>query len=122
MIVFHLDSKAQTVGFIDTPGGLDEWHKLTHSRVIDIAYRGINGKQYDIIIDDEGILSGGAIISAVSPDGEARLFGSLVVCNHDADGNEIGLTPEDMRNIHDRIATARSMDTGENIIVLILDE
>lgn len=112
---------ARSVGFIDTPGGLDEWHKLTHGRVIDIAYRAINGKYYDIITDDEGILTGGPIISAVSPDGEARLFGSLVVCNHDEDGNETGLTPYDMRNIHDRIATARSMD-GENIIVLVLDE
>lgn len=55
-------------------------------------------------------------------DSEARLFGSLVVCNHDQDGNEAGLTPDDMRNIHDSIATARSMDTGENIIVLVLDE
>lgn len=121
MIVFHLDSEARTVGFIDTPGGLDEWHKLTHGRVIDIAYRAINGKYYDIIIDDEGILNGGAIISAVSPDGEARLFGSLVVCNHDQDGNETGLTPDDMRNIHDRIATAQTRER-ENIIVLILDE
>ena len=64
-ILINVDT--DTVKIVN-PEGLEDWYKLMGVSLVDIAYRAI-GKQhryYNIICDDEGLLTDEPKISAVS--------------------------------------------------------
>lgn len=121
MKVFVLDTEDQSFNFVETEGGLEEWYRLLHCDLIDITERKIGGKYFDVICDDEGLFKENPIVSAVAKSGEARLVGSLAICNHDGEGHESGLTPDDVKIIAEKQAIATRAD-GETFRVIVLDE
>jgi len=121
MKVFVLDTEDQSFNFVETEGGLSEWYRLLHCDLIDITERKIGGKYFDVICDDEGLFKENPIISAITDSGEARLVGSIAICNHDGEGHETGLTWEDEKIIVMKQAIATRAD-GEKFHVIVLDE
>lgn len=102
-----------TVKAVNLEPSLENYYRLLDCRLIDIPSRRIGDHYYDIICDDEGLLKGDPIVTAINSDGDAMLVGSLLVLKHDDEGNEIGLTAEEVREVmlhtHGRI----NLLTGE---------
>ena len=79
----------------------------------------INGKNYDIIVDDEGLFVSDPVVTAVDKSGHPLLVGALIITNYDGDGNETDLEPGDVT----RIASAiRYTVQGDRVIpVVVID-
>lgn len=99
MQVMLIDTDEMQPGIVETEGGLDEWYRLLKCNLIDIVYRDIGGKYYDIIADDEGLLKGRAKVTALDKKGDIMLVGNLIICNYDGEGGEASLTEEDIERI-----------------------
>lgn len=67
--------------------------------MIDIQEHYIDGHAYDFIIDDEALLKAGGKVSALDKDGNPCLVGNIVICTCDEEGNESGLSDEDIQRI-----------------------
>lgn len=98
---------------------LDDMYKEIGCDTIDITRRRIGGKEFDIIVDDNGWLTEKPELSAIYVhDGgevEPALVGTLIICSHDAEGNTVDISIEDhmlvccnVRNI-----TIQNKTTGE---------
>lgn len=74
-----LDINANKVEVVNA-NGLDDYYKLIGCDCIDIVERGIKGKRFDIICDDEGALTSELKISAITDLGEPMLCGNLIIC------------------------------------------
>lgn len=100
--------------------GLDDYYKLIECDTIDIAYRSIGGKAFDIICDDEGLLKESRRVSAVKVTGEPALVGNLIVCGEaDEEGEETSLTEADIELIKENIVKAMFTDmTVGNLLII----
>lgn len=84
------------------PEGLEDWYNLLGVSLVDIAYRriGRKNKYFNIIVDDNGLLTDEPKISAVSNLGAVMLVGNLIIAGDtDDEGNLTDLTEEDIRYI-----------------------
>lgn len=98
---------------------LDTYYDIIGCRCIDIVNYPINGKNYDIIVDDEGLLKGAPIVTAVDKSGHPLLVGALIITNYDGEGNETDLEPGDVTRITSAI---RYTVQGDRVIpVIIID-
>lgn len=103
MQVIVIDTDILQPQVVDTMGGLQEWYRLIKCTSIDIAYKQIGGRYYDIILDDEGLFTERAKVTALDPEQNPALVGNLVICNYDGEGGEAGLTEEDIEHIKKHI-------------------
>lgn len=87
-------------------GNLNDYYKHLKCDTIDIARRKIGNKYFDIFIDDVGLYDDSPIVSAIFADGTPALVGNLIFANHDAQGNTISLSDEDVETITKSIVTA----------------
>ena len=78
---------------------LETFYREIGCRTIDITTRYINGRPYAIICDDEGLFCPDPIVTAVSPAGEPRLVGGLIIAKDGEDGELAGLDAEDVLRI-----------------------
>lgn len=84
--------------------GLKDYYRLIHCTTIDIVNRGITGKRYDIICDDEGTFADDPLISAIDDLGRVMLVGNLIVCGEaDEEGNLTSLSEADIEHIKENI-------------------
>lgn len=81
---------------------LEVFYAMLHCRCIDIATRSIAGKNFDIIVDDEGLFADPMILGAMNPlDRNCALAGSLLVVGAPDDGGDLtSLTDDDVRRIY----------------------
>lgn len=88
----------QVVEIEDT---LDVFCEMLHCRCIDITTRSIAGKNFDIIVDDEGLFKDPMILGAMSPeDKNCALVGSLLITDTaDAYGELTDLANDDILRI-----------------------
>jgi hypothetical protein len=90
------NDSARKVEFEHSLGNI---YGLLHCDCIDIVSRAIghgrSSKRFDIICDDEGTFKMNARISAIDNLGRPMLVGSLLVTNHDAEGNTVSLTDDE---------------------------
>ena len=82
--------------------GLQSYYDLLGVDYIDIVSRKIGGKYYDIICDDEALLKADPVLTMIGPHCEPMLCGSLFICRHDGQGNEVSLTKSDVKRILDQ--------------------
>lgn len=74
------------------------YYRVLHCDLIDITGIQINGKQYQVICDDEGLLRENPLPTIYRPDG--TLVGACFVTGlADDDGNLTSLTDDDVANI-----------------------
>ena len=78
---------------------LDAYYKLLDCEYIDIVRRSIRGKYYDIICDDSALLKDFPRISMINMHHQPMLFGSLLVCLDDGEGEMVGITDQDVKRI-----------------------
>ena len=97
--VLLIDTEKDAPQIIRTGGGLSEWYRLIKCDLIDIQEHYIDGHAYDFIIDDEALLKAGGKVSALDKDGNPCLVGNIVICTCDEEGNESGLSDEDIQRI-----------------------
>ena len=102
-----------TVKAVNLEPSLENYYRLLNCRCIDITSRRIGDRYYNIICDDEGLLKGEPIVTAINSDGDAMLVGSLLVLKCDDEGNEIGLTAEEIREVMNHTHGFISLLTGE---------
>lgn len=100
-----LDTVNKTVREVNA-STLEDYYKLIGCRCIDIVTRRIGRKVYDIIIDDEGLLTDDPIISAIDDLGRVMLVGNLIICGTaDAEGELRDLDLTDIKYIRKRVHT-----------------
>ena len=78
---------------------LEWYYENLECEYIDIQERWIGGNLYDIVCDDEGLLKEEVIPSACDSTGQAVFCGNLLICHHDGEGNETGLTEEEVNEL-----------------------
>lgn len=84
---------------------LQTYYNLIECSSIDIVRRKIGKRRFNIVCDDEGMLTDGPKISAISHLGEVRLVGNLVICSDlvTEDGDLVGLSDDEAEYIIQRI-------------------
>lgn len=75
---------------------LEALYELLGVSLIDIVEYQINGKYFDIVVDDEGLLKPNPKLTALSLDNKLTLFGNLFICHHDEEGNLCSLKDDEM--------------------------
>lgn len=95
-----MENKIQVVN----PEGLKDYYKLLGCELVDIVNRGIKGKRYEIICDDEGLLKANPKISGIDDMGQAMFVGNLIIAGEtDDNGNLTDLSEEDLEHIQKNI-------------------
>ena len=83
--------------FKEIENSLEEFYKLIDCDYIDITEKKINGVNYDIIVDDEGLLKENFIFSGWYDFQNLKpcLAGNLIICHYDLEGNQTSITKEE---------------------------
>ena len=114
-----LDSVNKEVKEVN-PQGLEDYYDMIGCKCIDIVTRSIGKKWYEIICDDEGLLTNDPIISAIDNFGQVMLVGNLIICGPvDGEGELTDLSDNDIKYIKKRIMT---LDTRLHEDVLMLTQ
>lgn len=120
MKMLLIDTESNSSKVIDTEGGLENYYNLLNCDLIDITERRIGGDYFDIICDDEGLFKQGNRVSVVSENGLPQIVGSVLICKHDGNGGETGLSDLELKKVSGRLAIATSPD-GEKYHVIVID-
>jgi len=90
---------------------LEDYYRLMEVDIIDIVARKINGKYYDIICDDEGLLKEQPIPTVFDTEKQPMLFGNIIIAGlADEEGNMTDLTDEDIVRITNSLGIVRLID------------
>ena len=82
----------------DNFDNLDKIYKLLNCDTIDITTRVINKIEYDIIVDDSGLIKNDYILSYFEND-EPQLAGNLLFTKSNKFGENIGLNKKELDNL-----------------------
>ena len=101
---------------------LETFYDLIGCSTIDIVRGPIGGKDFRVIVDDEGLLKPNVIISATSKHNFVELVGNLIVAGiEDSEGNLTSLSDEDVKKIINQCFIGRSMQRPFGYHLLRLD-
>lgn len=78
---------------------LQDYYDALGCDCFDIATRKIDGRYFDMFVDDVGLFSDNPIPSALDKDMKPMLVGNIVFANHDNEGNTTSLLDEDIDHI-----------------------
>lgn len=98
---------------VECGNDLETLYKLCDCSTIEIPCRKIGDFWYDIVCDEEGIFRENYKASALDEKFNVALVGNLLFCNHDAEGDLVSLTDEQIENLKNHIHTTCHFD-GEN--------
>lgn len=97
MFLIDVINKQVKLVFADDLG---EFYEYIQCRCIDIVRRKIGGREFEIIVDDEGLLVDKPIVSALDKKFEPMLVGNLLVAGSEViEGELTGLKDEDIEHI-----------------------
>lgn len=114
-----LDTQANTVSVIDIEDKLEAFYEKLHCDTIDITERFIDGKAFDIMCDDDGLLVINPCISAVDSFYETKLVGSLMFFHTGEEGELVGLSDEDVELVKSHIKKLRTRQRPEGSFILV---
>ena len=104
-----IDVREDKVKLVD-PKGLKDYYRLIGCHTVDIVCRRINGKYFNIICDDEGLLTENPKIAGIDFFCVFLLVGFLIFGGDVVDdGGLLGLNEEDVKVIYANITTIRTM-------------
>lgn len=95
MKVGIFDAKTKEFRAEDISDDLETFYKIIDCDAIDIVTRYVNGVQFDIICDDEGLLKEKPIVTAVNISFQPMLVGTLIFAHNDGNGNLTDITDDD---------------------------
>ncbi|MBQ6223441.1 MAG: DUF3846 domain-containing protein [Solobacterium sp.] len=109
-----LDVKKRNVKVVEVDDELNEYYKMLGCDFIDIVSRSIGGKEFDVMVDDEGLLKNGCIVSARSVDPEINevLVGNLMFFNSNDEGELVSLSDDDIETIMRNIDGYATLSNG----------
>lgn len=89
--------------------------------LIDIAVRKIDGKEFNIVLDEEGLLKEDPIVSAIDGNGDHMLVGNLMFFGGETteDGGLVGLTNAEIDHILRSVGVAVVSPEGLGRIVIM---
>lgn len=96
---------------------LENYYKHLDCNCIDIAERKIGNKFYDVICDDEGLLVDNPKVCCIAGDSDYNIYGNIIICNGDDNGNEQPLTEDDIANIMQNMAMIRTKSDNFRMVV-----
>ena len=100
------------------PQGLQDYYEMIGCDCIDIVSRRIGKKRYEIICDDEGLLTDDPLISAIDDMGQVMLVGSLIICGlANSEGDLTELSDSDIKYIRNRVVALNSRK-HDNLLIL----
>ena len=82
---------------------LDDYYKYLKCDCFDIAVRHVKGREFDIYVDDEGLLKEHPLVSAVDSEKHPALVGNLIFAHHDSHGNTTSVTDDDIEFLKCRV-------------------
>ena len=97
------DKGADVTVFADN---LSNIYKMLNVDLIDVTERRIGSFTYDIVCDDEVLFKPDNLPSAFNEKQEAQLVGSLLLVNHDDEGNFASLTNEQIEDLKKHLCVA----------------
>lgn len=116
MIAYFVGPKEAKPVEINDENHLEGYYSLLNCNTIDIVQKSVGGKEFDVIVDDEGLLKDNPVASAFNKEGEPILFGNILFCNHDGEGNEASLSEMDIAILQEFTDVAYIVNTdGETI-------
>lgn len=108
--VVIIDTEAGSIFKQTIENSLSEFYKTIGCSCIDIAVRSFGGHVVDCIVDDEGLLKSGAVVSVIDTEGEPQLVGNVIFTGFDYAGNTISLTDEQANIILSMVGVAQYSD------------
>lgn len=107
-----LKENAQDFEVVDIEDKLDVLRELVGCHTIDITWRLIGDKHYNIVCNDEGLLQG-LTVTALDPGHMSILAGNiLIVGDEDDDGAFTSLTDEDIKNVRENTFSVPVKDSS----------
>jgi hypothetical protein len=104
LLGFIVDLKNGTAEPCFFKDSLQDFYRLLNCRLIDIQEAYIEGKAFDFIVDDEGLLKENPKPTAFTKDEKPVFCGSLLVCRSDPEtGREAPLSSEDVSLLLSRV-------------------
>jgi len=97
--MFFLNVKKGSFGTVEIEPTLSEYYRLIGCTCIDMVTRELKDEVYDIILDDEGLLKEKPLISSVDSEGNPMTVGNLLFTRCNDEGEEVGITDDDIKNI-----------------------
>lgn len=88
---------------ITIENSLEAYYKELECDCFDIVTATVNGREFDIFCDDNGLFAEFPRVSAITPNREPMLVGNLLLAHHDHEGNTIGLTEDDIEFLDNTI-------------------
>lgn len=108
MKLFYIDTENRQARIVEVEQGdneLQQFYDLIRCNYVEYHEFDIGGKTYDIICDEEFLINGKELVPSVAQDLNGKpwalIFGSILIANHDGEGNTVGLTDDDIVNIMD---------------------
>lgn len=102
---FLLDVNEGIFRELDVNNKLEEFYELLGCNYIDIVQRNIDGRVFDIVCDDEGLLKSHPVVSAIDSDHKPMLVGSLLFFHSNSrTGNLTGISADDCDHLRKHIA------------------
>lgn len=119
-----LVSKSGEMHPVSIHDDLDNFYDILECNCIDIVVRKIGGAEYDIVCDDEGLLKGEPVFTAVDKKYQPALVGNLFICKSDLESGElVSLTEDEMLAVMKHRIQAISFNSDSMFRdVLVLDE
>lgn len=118
---FLIDPENNTAEERTIEKSLTSYYATLRCSRIGIVSRGIGGKRYDIICDDEALLKSPAYTSALDPDDNPALFNSLFVVKFDGREDVTDLDDEDIDNIGGHLSAVMTVVDGDIVAYCLLE-
>lgn len=100
---------------------LDDFYRELDAEPFDIVTKEINGRSFDIFVDDVGLFREKPVVSAIYKDHSPALVGNLIFANHDSEGNTTSLSSKDIGIIRNNLITLIDVHSGKEWTVVMLD-
>jgi len=114
------NDKAGTVEIKDEDH-LGQFYKLIGCRCIDIAVRKVDGKLYNVVLDDEGLLVAHPVISAIDKTMHVMLAGNLILFGLADDMDLAGIDAADVENIERNVHEVFDFDRMTTHPVIVME-
>ena len=123
MVGYLVDVMNGICGTVEIREGkhLEDMYRLIGCRCIDITVRRVNGRPYNIVCDDEGLLYDDPTVSAMGTDMRPQLVGNLILFGIAPDMDTRSLTDEELGEIDEAVREVIDFDRMQMHPVLMLD-
>lgn len=105
LLAFMVNNDSDKSGWVHVVDELDEFYRLIETDTIDIVHRRVGDAEYAIVCDDDGLLKGEPLVTALDSEYNPALVGTLIILRDGEDGALDSLTLADGVNIAEHLLT-----------------